>query len=54
MIESLHGGDCRRLDYAGDMSAHKDRFATGSRELLELSAFPASLRGARRPRSPPA
>ena len=45
VIESLHGGDCRRLDYAGDMSAHKDRFATGSRELLELSAFPASLRG---------
>jgi CelD/BcsL family acetyltransferase involved in cellulose biosynthesis len=45
VIESLHRGDCRRFDYAGDMSAHKDRFATGSRELLELSTFPASLRG---------
>ena len=45
VIESLHGGDCRRFDYAGDMSAHKDRFATGSRPLLELSSFPASLLG---------
>ena len=45
MIESLHRGDCRRFDYAGGTTAHKDRFATGSCPLLELSAFPDSLRG---------
>lgn len=45
VIQSLHGGDCRRFDYAGGTTAHKDRFATGSRALLELSSFPASLRG---------
>ena len=45
VIESLHRGDCRRFDYAGGTTAHKDRFATGSCPLLELSAFPDSLRG---------
>ena len=46
VIESLHAGDCRRFEYAGGTSDHKTRWATGSRDLLELSAFPPTLRGA--------
>jgi CelD/BcsL family acetyltransferase involved in cellulose biosynthesis len=44
-IASLFRGDCQRFDYAGGTTTHKDRFATGGRDLLELTAFPASLRG---------
>jgi CelD/BcsL family acetyltransferase involved in cellulose biosynthesis len=49
VIESLHASDCRRFEYAGHTSDHKTRWATGSRDLLELSAFPATLRGATGP-----
>ncbi len=45
VIELLHRGDCRRFEYAGELSDHKARWATGTRELLELTAFPGTPAG---------
>jgi CelD/BcsL family acetyltransferase involved in cellulose biosynthesis len=45
VIEELHRGECRRFEYAGELSDHKARWATGTRELLELSAFPPTVAG---------
>jgi CelD/BcsL family acetyltransferase involved in cellulose biosynthesis len=45
VMELLFRSDCRRFEYAGETQERMRRWATGTRELLELTAFPVSLRG---------
>ena len=44
-IERAFREACRRFDFAGSAADYKTLWATGSRELLELSAFPATALG---------
>ena len=45
VIESAFAGDSRRFDFAGSAADYKTRWATGTRDLVELSAFPATALG---------
>jgi CelD/BcsL family acetyltransferase involved in cellulose biosynthesis len=45
VMELLGRGDCRRFEYAGETTERMRRWATGTREMLELSAFPPTLTG---------
>jgi CelD/BcsL family acetyltransferase involved in cellulose biosynthesis len=44
-IERAFADGCRRFDFAGSAADYKTRWATGSRDLLELSVFPPTPLG---------
>jgi CelD/BcsL family acetyltransferase involved in cellulose biosynthesis len=45
VIESAFARDTRRFDFAGGAADFKTRWATGTRDFVELSAFPATALG---------